>query len=190
MNSKEEKESHKNGTPEESLSPSNSKESSYESEDEAKTKGLKTAQENEDETVEDSDKDSDEESDEENDVKVDDNFKEKVMKWIEYDDIIRQKEKECKELKNKRKELEEYVLKFLENNDINIIEINGGKLRRNKSETKTALTNENIKKAIKKKYNDEKTVEEIMKLMDEMRPMKTHVNLKRTFERTKKPNKK
>lgn len=183
MNSKEEKESVKKET--ESVSKSDEK--SYDSEDESQTKGLKTAQENVNDTVDGSD--NEDESDEENDVKVDDNFKEKVIKWIEYDDLIRQKEKECKELKNKRKELEEYVLKFLESNDINVIEIDGGKLRRNKSETKTALTNENIKKAIKKKYNDEKTVEEIMKLMDEMRPTKTHVNLKRTFERAKKTKK-
>lgn len=183
---------------ENSESPSESS-SEYESgsdssSEHGKKKELKTAKEVVDETVEDSqddsesDSDSDSDSDDESsdstgEIKVDNNFKEKVIKWIEFDDLIRQKEKECKELKKSRKELEDYVLKFLNDNDINVIEIEGGKLRRNKSETKTSLTNDNIKSAIKKKFGDEKTVEEIMKMMEELRPMKTHVNLKRTFER-------
>ena len=84
------------------------------------------------------------------------------------------------ELREQRKPCEQYILKYLDNVNENVIEITNGKLRKNKSETKTALSQDIMKVALSEKIKDPVVIEEILKLMDEKRPMSTHVNLKRT----------
>ena len=112
-------------------------------------------------------------------------FKEAVIKFVKIDDLIREKEEELKELKKQRKPNEEYILTYLEKINENIIDITEGKLRRNKSETKTALNRDIIKKAILDTIKDQKLTEEILTNMDNMRPMKTSINLKRTGKHKK-----
>lgn len=118
-------------------------------------------------------------------LKVSKEFQENVIKYIKLDDLIRKKEKEMKELKTQRKPCEEFILKYLDNVGENIIEVTGGKLIRNKSETKQKLSNDIIKEAITDKIIDPKKVEEIIELMETMRPKNVRVNLKRTAARGK-----
>ena len=107
-------------------------------------------------------------------------------------------ENEIKELKAQRKPSEEFILKYLDKIDENVIEISSGKLRKNRSETKVPLSQDIIRDAIKDKinnvttrlakyekltYTDEILVEDIMKHMDDSRPLKTRTNLKRTSNR-------
>ncbi len=123
-------------------------------------------------------------------------FKEKIMHYIKIDDLIRKKQEEIKELKDKKEEAEEYILKFLDKNDANFVNIPGGKLIKNQSETKAPLKIEMIKEAIvegikkEKLTNTEelnkKLLEDIIDIMENKRGKVNRVNLKRTFERTKK----
>ena len=96
---------------------------------------------------------------------------------------MRKKQQEMSELREQRKPCEQYILKYLDNVNENVIEITNGKLRKNKSETKAAVSQDVMKVAISEKIKDPKIVEEILKLMEEKRPMNTHVNLKRTGTR-------
>lgn len=112
-------------------------------------------------------------------------FQEKVIKYVKMDDLIRKKQKELSELKKQRKPCEEFILKYLANVDESTIEITGGKLIRNKAETKESLKQEYIKEAISEKVQDPKVVEEILQLMESKRPRKTRVNIKRTSVRKK-----
>lgn len=120
---------------------------------------------------------------EEGEIEVSKEFKENVIRYVKLDDMIRQRQNEVKELTGLKNPCEEFILKYLEDIESGTIEINDGKLRRNKSEQKTPLSTDIIKSAIEKKVADPKTVEDIMKLMDELRPKKTRVNLKRTKTR-------
>lgn len=120
-----------------------------------------------------------------NSVDVTNEFKENVIAFVKYDDLIRQKMTEIAELKKKRKPKEDYILKYLEKIDETTIDISGGKLRKNKAESKVPLNQDYIKKAIGKKVVNPVTIEEIMNDMDN-RPTKVNVNLKRTSKRAKK----
>lgn len=107
-------------------------------------------------------------------------FQENVIKYVKMDDLVRRKEKEIKELKAQRKPCEDFILSYLEQVGENVIEITNGKLRRNKSETKVALNQDIIKKAIATKIQDPKQIQEVMMTMETLRPLNTRVNLKRT----------
>ncbi len=121
-----------------------------------------------------------------NNVKITKEFQENVIKYIKLDDAIKKKMDEIKELKTQRTPCEKEILKFLEDNDENVIDITDGKLRKNKSTTKQKLTEDIIKAAIAQYEKDPKIVEEIIKAMDAKRPDVTHVNLKRTGKRAPK----
>lgn len=120
------------------------------------------------------------------DIKITKEFQENVIKFVKLDDLIRKKKQEVSELSDQKKPCEEFILKYLDNVNENVIEITDGKLRKNKSETKAALKQDVIKNAINEKIADPKIVEEILNLMEMKRPLNTHVNLKRTAKRNKK----
>jgi len=113
-------------------------------------------------------------------------FQEKVIKYVKFDDLIRKKEKEIKELKSQRKPCEEYILKYLEDIDENVIDVSGGKIRKNKYETKAAINQEIIKETLMEDLQDEEKIRNIIKKMDENRPKNTRINLKRTFRNKEK----
>lgn len=123
-------------------------------------------------------------------VKISKEFQENVVKFVKLDDLMRKKQQEMTELREQRKPCEQYILKYLDNVDENVIEITNGKLRKNKSETKAALTQDVMKSAISEKVSDPKLVEEILKIMETKRPLNTHVNLKRTGTRPNRKSKK
>ena len=106
----------------------------------------------------------------EEEIKVSKEFQENVVKYVKYDDLIRKKQKEVQELKTKRKPCEDFILKYLEDIDETTIELNNGKLRKNKFETKVPINKDIIKDAIAEKIKDEKTVEDILEHIDTARP--------------------
>lgn len=116
----------------------------------------------------------------EDDVEVTKEFQERVIKFIKLDDMMREKQKEIKELRSQRKICEDYILKSLDKMDEKVIDITNGRLRKNKAKTKSTLTNDMIKTAILEEVGDPKKVEKIMASMEERRPKVTHTNLKRT----------
>lgn len=116
-------------------------------------------------------------------------FQENVVKFVKLDDLIRKKQEELAELKSQKKPCEEFILKYMDKIGETMIEISHGKLRKNKSETKRALSQDDIKKAISTEIKDINKVEQVMKTMDDGRPLNTHINLKRTGERITKGKK-
>ncbi len=136
------------------------------------------------------------------DKSVSNDFKEKIISFIKVDDLIRKKQEEIKELKDKKEEFEEYILKFMDKSEASFVNIPGGKLIKNQSESKAPLKIEVIKESIiegikKEKLTDsdevnKKVIEEIIELMEIKRGKVNRINLKRTFERAtkKKPAKK
>lgn len=112
-------------------------------------------------------------------LEVSKEFQENVVKFVKFDDLIKKKQKELNELKSQKKPCEEYIIKHLEKLGEDQVEITGGKIKKNKAETKSALNQDLLKDAISEKVKDEKTVEEIIKLVDSMREINTHFTLKR-----------
>jgi len=125
-----------------------------------------------------------------NEIKISKEFQENVVKFVKLDDLMKKKQQEMTELREQKKPCEQFILKYLDDVNENVIEITDGKLRKNKSETKSAINQDIMKLAISEKIKDPQIVEDILKLMEEKRPMNSNVNLKRTGTRPDRKGKK
>ena len=158
-----------------------------------KNKQIESDDEIDDDIISDNDDDVTNASKKDKPVQVTDEFKECVIGFIKLDDLIRQRQEDIKELKEKKKPYEEFILKYLDKVGENVIEVQESKLRKNQSETKMPLKIDMIKEAIfetiKKDKNDQsdekckELVEETIQLMENKRPTTIRTNLKRTFNR-------
>ena len=132
---------------------------------------------------------SDNEEDYENSQdKITEEFVEVVKNWVKIDDEIREYNDKVKDLKNERKEYETYILEYMDKINENVINITGGKLRKNKSQTKTPLKEESIQTALYEITKDNEKSTQMTKYIMQNRPTVERVNLKRT--RLRKPKKK
>lgn len=156
----------------------------------SKAEELKLTHEDIEDSYEPDDDDVDDIEKEAERVKITKEFQEMVVKFVKIDDLVRRKEKEIRELKNQRKPCEAFILEYLDQIGETTIEITGGKLRKNKSETKVPLSQDIIKDAINEKIKDPMEVEQILALMDNLRPKSERINLKRTALRGKRVKKK
>ena len=142
---------------------------------------------------EDNNDDNDEEkTTKNNDDALSPEFTEKVLLYIKYDDLIREKMTEIKELKNQKKPCEQYILSYLDSKDAPFVKVKNGKLIKNKSETKGSLKLDIIKSAIMEGVKNEKIVKDdnildvtskILDLMESKRPKLVRLNIKRTFQK-------
>lgn len=121
-----------------------------------------------------------EDSDDEKQKQITEEFVEVVKNWVKLDDEIRDYTSKIKDLKNERKEFEDFILEYMEGINENVIEITGGKLRRNKSQTKTPLKEESIQTALFEITKDNEKSIQMTKHIMENRPSVERVNLKRT----------
>lgn len=118
-------------------------------------------------------------------------FTNKVVQWVKYDNELRQLRAKSKEITTEKKELEEWILNYLEEIGEKSISIGDGNLRRNVSKTKAPLKKESIYSTIKNLTKDEQKALDITKKIFEDRPLTERVNLKRTKNRgPKKPTNK
>ncbi len=133
---------------------------------------------------------------------VNEEFKKKVIKYIEHDDDIKELQKKIKEIKAKKESKEEFILESLDKLNTTVIEVKGSKLIKNKSESKSAIKPEIITKTLEELLSDHETVkkwvdidtekklkkavEKIMEKMESKRTITEKVSLKRTTEKPKK----
>ena len=115
--------------------------------------------------------------------KVSKEFTEKVVAWVKYDDALRELRNKSKEITQEKKELEEWILNYLEQIGEKAISIGDCNLRRNVSKTKGPLKKENIYSTIKDLTKDENKASLITTQIFENRPLTERVNLKRTKNR-------
>jgi hypothetical protein len=113
-------------------------------------------------------------------------FKDKVVAYIKADDKIRELQNVLKDYRKIKKDSEEGILRHLERLGESMINVTGGKLRKNQYESKAALKKELIKEALSEKIKDVVIVEELLNKMEDKREVKINVSIKRTFEREKK----
>lgn len=113
-------------------------------------------------------------------------FTNNVIKYLTLDDEIKKLSDEIKDRKAERKELEGLVLNYMTDVNENVINLSSGKLRRDVSQTKSALKQEYIHNAL---CEYTKNSEEAIKITNEIlnkRPIVERVRLKRTRTRKKK----
>lgn len=112
--------------------------------------------------------------------KISKEFSEKVVEWVKLDDALRELREKSKEITQEKKELEEYILKYLDGIGEKAIGITDGNLRKNVSQTKAPLKKENIFNTIKDLTKDEIKASTITEQIFNNRPLTERVNLKRT----------
>lgn len=113
-------------------------------------------------------------------------FKSLVCEWVKLDDIIRSKNNELKEIKNDKKQLEEYILGCMDKLDESVIDISDGKLRVNKTKSKSGLNQNYLQEKLAELTQDPNKATTMTKHILENRPCTERVNLKRTFNRKSK----
>jgi hypothetical protein len=137
----------------------------------------------------DSEGSSDSEGEGEKGYELHNEFKDKVVAYIKADDKIRELQNVLKDYRKIKKDSEEGILRHLERLGESMINVTGGKLRKNQYESKAALKKELIKEALSEKIKDVVVVEELLNKMEDKREVKINVSIKRTFEREKKAEK-
>lgn len=118
--------------------------------------------------------------DDDDDVQISRKFQENVVKYVKYDDLIKKKKEEIKLLNAELKPCEEYILKYLDKCDDKTVHITGGKLKKDRRESKQSIKQEHIKETLLEKIKDPQMVEDIMRSVDDKRETKETFNIKRT----------
>lgn len=98
---------------------------------------------NEDNTVEEV-----EEAEEEAEVVNVTILKKMIIRWLKLDDVMKEKMKEVKELKDEKGQIEDKILAFMQHTEQDEIVAKDEKLKRTKSETKEKIDEEYIKKTL------------------------------------------
>lgn len=129
-------------------------------------------------------------------------FYEKVIKYVKTDNLIRKETTEFREkintLKEEKQDLENFILRYLEFQEENVININGsGKLTKYESVRKKGINKDIIQQAIcdqikkEKLVTDDNKVKELAEatynIMEGKREKTVKTVLKRTFIKEKKP---
>lgn len=113
-------------------------------------------------------------------------FIEMVREWVDKDDDIKKKRAELKEITDEKKQLEQFILDYMEDNNLDMFEISDGKLRKNISKTKAALKHDLIQESLTKVFNNTEKAFNTTKLILDNRPVTERIRLKRTYNRKKK----
>lgn len=111
-------------------------------------------------------------------------FINKVKKWVNIDDEIKEVRAKTKALNDEKKQLEEFILEYMVQIDEPVIGIADGKLRRNVSKTKGPLKKEVIHKALVEITGDSNKSAQMTEHIINSRPTVERINLKRTKKRS------
>jgi hypothetical protein len=106
-------------------------------------------------------------------------FKKIVISWVELDDKIKLINSELKNIKDEKKQYEEFILSFMEKYNENMITLSNGSLKKNISQTKESLKEEMIQEAIQEYTKDIEEAYTITQKIIQKRQINEKVTLKR-----------
>jgi hypothetical protein len=116
-----------------------------------------------------------------------DQFQDLVKEWIKIDDKIRETNNMLKEMKVERKQLEEFVLKFIEDTDKEMtINLSNGYMRRNVEHRKSAINKNLIYTTLMEIVKNEDKAMEMTETILDRREVKEIINIKRVIPKAKK----
>jgi hypothetical protein len=112
-------------------------------------------------------------------------FKEMVIAWVALDDQLRKMSEKMKDIKNEKKQFEEYILEFMEQCEEDTVTLHNGLLKRNVAQAKGSLKEDLIQEAIKELTKDNDKAYEMTQFIMGKRPINERVSLKRTVKKEK-----
>lgn len=113
-------------------------------------------------------------------------FKEIVIAWVALDDQLRKLSEKMRDIRNEKKQFEEYIIEFMEKCDEDTVTLHNGLLKKNVSQTKGSLKEDIIQDALKEILKDGDKAYEMTQHILEKRPLTERVSLKRTIKKEKK----
>lgn len=138
------------------------------------------------------DESSDESSDDSSE-KDDKMFETKVKTYVKLTDQVKIKREEIKDLNDKIKPVEQWLIKYMDKEDLECIEITGGKLVKNETEVKGPLKVNIIEESILEKIKKDKifdtedkcsqATEDIIKIMEDKREKSVRTNIKKVSKK-------
>lgn len=117
-------------------------------------------------------------------------FKEMVLAWIKLDDKISTLNEQLRELKGEKKQYENHILSFMDQQNEEVIKLSSGHLKKNVLQTKGSIKEDIIQDAIEEYTKDSDKAYELTKFIIDKRPITEKISLKRLAERKKKQFKK
>lgn len=117
-----------------------------------------------------------------NERTITDEFAKHIMSYIEIDDKINDKLEKIKELKNIKKQHEEYILTYLENIHQTIILYDGVTLRKNEYLSKGSIKNDYIKEMLSTEVQDPIKINKMIEFLENKKEAAAikRIGLKRT----------
>lgn len=112
-------------------------------------------------------------------IVVTDHFKQSVVNWVSIDDKIKELNAKIKELKEEKKDDETVIIEYLAKYNQDMIDITGGKLKKNVTKTQTPLKKDLISHALNELINDSTKAEEMTEFILSKRQTKERINLRR-----------
>lgn len=121
---------------------------------------------------------------------IDENLKILILSWIAKDEEIKEINENLKEMKDDKKQFENYILEYLEkNNSIKnntVITTKKGNIIKNVKDSKSAITPDLIQKTLTEILNDKDKAFIYTNEISNKRAVKQNINLKRIIEKKKK----
>jgi predicted CopG family antitoxin len=109
-----------------------------------------------------------------------------VIQWVKLDDKIRGLAQEMKEMKEEKKQYEEFILEFMNRENQDVLNISsGGTLRKSVSRSKGGIKEDHISTVLMKFTNDQHEASKITHAIMSDRPQTERVYLKRCNPRKK-----
>jgi|TARA_B110000285_G_C15080874_1_gene593408 hypothetical protein len=114
-----------------------------------------------------------------------DGFQENIKQWVMVDNEIKNMSDTLKNMKNKRSEISDTILDYVETENLNstTININNGSLKFGTTRQSTGLTLTYIKKCLEKCIPEEDDVTSIMDVIKNSREVKISSEIKRSYQK-------
>ena len=116
-------------------------------------------------------------------------FRNIVISWVQLDDKIKAINSELKNMKDEKKQYEDFILSFMEKYNENMITLSNGILKKNVSQTKQSINEEMINEVIEEFTKDVEQAYTITQKIIQKRQINEKVTLKRQINKKKQNDK-
>ena len=106
-----------------------------------------------------------------------------IKSWIEVDNQMRNLQKEMKTLKDNKKTLTDALVNVMKSNEIDVFDINDGKLVYSKQKVKAPINKTTLFAALMQHYNDEEAAKNLSEFIMNSRQEKIKESIRRKIQK-------
>ena len=106
-----------------------------------------------------------------------------IKTWIEVDNDMRKLQKEMKTLRDNKKTLTDALVNVMKSNEIDVFDINDGKLVYAKTKVKVPINKTNLFAALMQHYNDEDAAKKLSEFIMDSRQEKIKESIRRKIQK-------